>query len=78
MAHEELINKVEDLHLNGRGTAVRQFLFFVEGQGETSMSRKVGYGYLAVSGGIRLDEEQLLETITSALNRNRSDELITV
>ena len=57
---------------------MRQLLFFVEGQGETSMSRKVGYGYLAVSGGIRLDEEQLLETITSALNRNRSDELITV
>jgi len=38
----------------------------------------VGCGYLAVSGGTRLDEEQLLETVTSALNRNRSDELITI
>ena len=58
MAHEELINKVEDLHLNGRGTAVRQLLFFVVEPGETSMSRKVGYGYLAVSGGLKLDEGQ--------------------
>jgi len=57
---------------------VRQLLFFVEGLGETSMSRKVGYGYLAVSGGLKLDEEQLLETVTSALNRNWSDKLITV
>ena len=39
MAHEELINKVEDLHLNGRGTAVRQFLFFVEGLGENKYER---------------------------------------
>ena len=57
---------------------MRQFLFFVEGQGEQVWAGKVGYGYVPVSGGIRLDEEQLLETVTSALNRNRSDELITV
>ena len=38
----------------------------------------MGYGYVPVSGGLKLDEEQLLETVTSALNRNRSDELITV
>ena len=78
MAHEELINKVEDVHLNGRGTAVRQLLFFVWSRGKQVWAGKVGYGYLTVSGGLKLDEEQLLETVTSALNRNRSDELITV
>ena len=52
--------------------------FSLWGWGKQVWAGKVDYGYLAVSGGIRLDEEQLLETVTSALNRNRSDELITV
>ena len=58
MAHEELINKVEDLHLNGRGTAVRQLLFFVVVPGKQVWAGGVGYGYVPVSGGLKLDEGQ--------------------
>ena len=57
---------------------MRQLLFFVVGPGKQVWAGKVGYGYVPVSGGLKLDEEQLLETVTSALNRNWSDELITV